>query len=715
MKTDIFYSKVSEYQFTDKVVVRSPLLSKDSIKNETEIYKNLFPNALYLGSKNIYDYFKGNSKVKFEDKLELSLFKYLRRAHTRCTPFGMFAGVHTVNWGNGKSVSELKDVDYKFKNNIDLSVELIQKIITLGKSNNAFIYNSYYCLNQTIIIDTKREVICFRGLKQINGKVRFANVEITTTPFLLKLLELSKFRKYNFYEIVEFLIEDNQEMLEPCKAFILELIEDNFFFNALIGANSKQNIDCFNEIFSASNPELTNKINDNLKNSENPYNNIEPIHNDLKLNLKTLFPTLKLDDIDIVKTDLIKTPNELCYIQSKLQFPLRLCISFLADLSSKNNSSTLKNVKEIFALKYENDFIPFLNVFNPITGINFKSNKIFLKGLFKNIKVTKSNSKETSTSTSNLSLLNKIYNAKNDSFKVELLEVLDLKGLQKKAFNLPPSISIAGSLHRVTEQEEIFTLKYINRNGTSLMNRFSADSKIKSLADSISSQEEVIANKSEYSLGEISLKPCNRLGNITNRKINRKNHISFNESTNSVNSLFLSDLEIKLDYQTNKFVIRNIKTKQNLLIFHSTALNPAAVDSPIISFLTSINMDNYMPIKKFSWGPLKSVYTHFPRLSLKSIIISPEMWILNQEEIEAIISVADNNIIKYFDKKQIPKSFIYELNEDETYFNLTEKKHIQTFKKLLKGKSKIVIKENTHNYSLNTLPQELLIPLVRQK
>jgi len=96
-------------KFLEKIVVRSPLAPQNG-----DIPEELFMEALYIASPVVYyEYLKyKNNEItdpKQIQKLRYSIQKYLSRASTRCTPYGLFAGINLSNWGSSNKITTSAD------------------------------------------------------------------------------------------------------------------------------------------------------------------------------------------------------------------------------------------------------------------------------------------------------------------------------------------------------------------------------------------------------------------------------------------------------------------------------------------------------------------------------------------------------------------------------------------------------------------------------
>src|SRR4051812_2597442 len=88
-------------------IVRAPMLPfEDRDWSLTQIKKEYsdpsLQEAIYIGSPDLFkrlpEFLNGNLDPQESERMRIALMKYLLRATSRCTPFGLFASVSTGRW-----------------------------------------------------------------------------------------------------------------------------------------------------------------------------------------------------------------------------------------------------------------------------------------------------------------------------------------------------------------------------------------------------------------------------------------------------------------------------------------------------------------------------------------------------------------------------------------------------------------------------------------
>ena len=99
---------MTQEKFHTQFVFRSPLLPCSNARLEENNFflftkQAIFKEAIYLASPALYSemlkWHEGSlTDAKSIDKLQISLYKYYMRMQSRCTPYGLFAGLGMGEW-----------------------------------------------------------------------------------------------------------------------------------------------------------------------------------------------------------------------------------------------------------------------------------------------------------------------------------------------------------------------------------------------------------------------------------------------------------------------------------------------------------------------------------------------------------------------------------------------------------------------------------------
>ena len=212
-------------------VVRTPFFSFDIFENllcnpKTNIDLNLikelnFEEAIAIASNDLYQNLNKENSI---DRLILQ--KYLIRASTRCTPFGLFSG---VSKGKLSEENNLVLSDYKKKSMVDIQwlYKIIKKVeLEIGsnlkvKFNNSIIYNTQTLENvwHTFYVENEN----------LNGKTIINNTKAISK---IKLICKNQFISIN--EIIEKLQETYTSLsYEYLYKFMMTLLSREFIVSDL--------------------------------------------------------------------------------------------------------------------------------------------------------------------------------------------------------------------------------------------------------------------------------------------------------------------------------------------------------------------------------------------------------------------------------------------------------------------------------------------------
>lgn len=314
---------------------------------------------------------KQYSSNKYEDKFILSILKYYIRSLSNTVPFGHFASYSIVNGCD--IINERKTgVNYNYFYELDYSY--IFSLVQFFSFHKEISENTYYYLNDTI--SKVNDKIRFIDPTVINGKLNYTYVSVDYDELISFIL--SNVNKCSFNEIENLLYNaiENPDR-EEIKSYVNQLIESNILISSFnININKGGYIDQLIDLLI-------------------PYE--EYIENNLELN-KVYLNLLKLkkiiDDQDtsgiierildavkeiginydikyLINCNLKKeTPSTV--ISPNVDPQITKLFQFLRKTTYRNTeNSSLENFKDRFYKRYENAFVPLLDVFDSELGISY--------------------------------------------------------------------------------------------------------------------------------------------------------------------------------------------------------------------------------------------------------------------------------------------------------------------------------------------------------
>jgi len=590
-------------------------------------YKNPeIRSALFFASIDVYNQFTEYVKtgnIKKKERLFLTLYKYLLRMSSRPTPFGQFSG---ISYGIVNVNTTFLQLASNFNSRIRLDSEFLQKLIEQQTIPSSTKDNVTFFSNTSIYI--QGNYISYVEFNDNKDGRSFQWRRLKNNPLLSLVLKSSK-AGLKYGEIIETLrtlgVAENKS-----RAFIDELISIKF-------------------LISECEPCVTCGVSSTCSNSVVPKNLLGVIQSD--------FNSLDLAKIDEVYNN-IKEHSQRAYkhifqidsqrdtvgntINKNIINQITREIEELSILSNKDMLVDLQIFKDKFNLKYGDQEIPLLGVFDPENGIGYGNTNNFLDDTLSLLgDIKKNNPKDSLEEVNSLlfSILDEKLQAKSNRLhSVELTESdLDRFKNREKIGDLPIGIYLMGNLLWEEEKNGIksdFKFNLLSAGGVSslpLMTRFShLDDQLNKKLHEIAGVEEQLANS--VILAEIVFSPNRRAGNILNRPSLYKHEIPIigQSSVDHEHAILLDDLFISV--REGRVILRSKRLNKEILPRLSSAHN-FHYGMVIYRFLCDLQQqDNCFNIH-WNWGSLSSK-PFLPRVTYKHLILSRACWIIRKRNLE---------------------------------------------------------------------------------
>jgi thiopeptide-type bacteriocin biosynthesis protein len=706
-------------------VLRTPLLSwsvvdiflkiEDPIQQEEYLRKifaePIIKEALFVASKDLHQgldqWLRQEIDHEKSDKLKRSLTKYLLRMGTRCTPFGLFAGISIGQWGaNGNLiVGDEKEIN-KYCS-LDTEYLFNAKEAILNEFPTLLDHVKFYP-NSTLVEAHDRYLFVDYHYKEHIR--RFGLSAVTKTEYLDQVLAIAK-DGAPFQQLIDSLkrfdvsLEEAYEYLVGLfrnQIIVSELepmLSNGYYFDQLYSTLTNLTVDKnFNKVI-----ENFKSIKANLNSINEGRNYDTNLYNFIQFNsLKSLSKVQNSFQVDMIKP----------ILSGQLEFSIAVSIQkgieIVNKLSGSNRDSAINSFKEKFRERYESQEVLLMEVFDVEIGLEYQRNNSMtdytplLNNVSFDFSKNSSNRRLTWGQTDSL-LLAKVLESKfKDSVSVEILED-DVKNLSSDWSNLPDSFSVIASTHEEEIQGCSNTLIHIIAGvGSSAVNTFSRfthlNHQFENLADEIIKYEESLHG--ENILAELIHMPAyTRMGNILQRRISRKYDVTFLASSNKENNniIELSDLLISL--VGNRFVLRSKKHQKQVTIKLSNVHNYSADPHPLYQFLGDLQYQNMRWPIQLNWGPLEDEYVFLPRLTFKNIILSLAKWHFKKKHFISLLKERANKkerrklINQFAETWKIPKLFAIADSDNLLLINLESEICLDVFFDILSKRSAIKLSE----------------------
>ncbi len=248
--------EASSFKDFGKIIIRRPLYSYLTLFNQDNETKNLeelvhcrlndpvFMEGLYWSSPQLYNavlkYKEDNFKSSKANKLMSTLKKYLIRASTRCTPYGIYAGSAIANIGNHELLSGAG-----MERKVRIDVGLLQQIKNTLEVDPLVWPHLRYSVNNSLFVIPGQ----YRFIESVieNGKTRYQISSIDQAEHLEKIITLAKKRTISLMDIYSLL--KNEFGYKEVEGFVQELIKNQFLISELqLGATVENDFERIKEI-----------------------------------------------------------------------------------------------------------------------------------------------------------------------------------------------------------------------------------------------------------------------------------------------------------------------------------------------------------------------------------------------------------------------------------------------------------------------------------
>lgn len=739
-----------QYQFLPQIVVRTPSLpfnylyekllngsDTDQIENLKNYYKlPEVQEALFIASPSLYykflDWINEDNKTKDEnEKIKLSLLRYLLRMHTRCTPFGLFAGCSVGEWSE-KNEIVLKGIkNYERYTRLDMYYlcTLVQEIIKDPRIKLALRFYP----NSTIY--TAGDEIRFIEYTYFND-ARIHQISSVEYNFYIDKL-LNEAREGKKISELAVAIQDEEITYDEAFEFVETIIDSQILISelepAITGPDFLEQI--IQTLVDAKIDSITLNnilplILDKLRHIDQKGLGI-PIHNyQSLLELLKKFE-LSVDLGKIFHVDMIK-PAISCTLDNKLTGSLKDAITLLNCLKTSSPETNLSKFREAFLERYETREMPLLQVLDTETGIGYLQVGQGVGDIAEIIEGIALPPKKTNSSVEwsevETFLLSKYLEAcSNNLYEIEIYDK-EISKFNENWEGISDTFSVMFRLIEDNMQNPRIDISSIaNGSAANLLGRFTqSDKKIDQLSRNITNHEKLL-NQNKI-LAEIIHLPQSRVGNVLIRTQLRNYEIPFlgKASTEKEFQIELNDLFVSIKNQ--QIVLRSKKLNKEIIPKLSSAHNFSSDALPVYQFLCELQFQNIRPYLFFSWGVLEKHYIFLPRVSYKNVILYRATWSFKKEHIESLLKKwkEDKNLDLIRDwraKWNIPQYIVLSEFDNELFIDLEKKLLIDVFihkvenlsefilKEFLFSKDNAIVKDNEGNIYTN----EMIVSLLKQK
>ena len=622
----------------DVFMLRTPLLPLNIYfewlnfeKSDSEFLKNFFKRSesgqfresLKITSPSLYktlEDFLDNKKVKNEEYFFNSIFKYFIRATTRCTPFGLFAGVSFGTFT--KLNTELILHSPKLSKAVSVDMEWVCGIVK--KIEEEFYKKLKYRKNEGIYIKGDRAVLLNVEKKD---KTLIMKKNISLTP-ALKLVFNATENYVTFDEILSNLRNNypNQN-ISVLEKYIKELVNNDYLISILRPSLGNENIlkklvETLEEL-GLENADLKTILSymQMYQNESDPQNAIK-VYKKLKEYMKMLYKSSNYIQVDS------KSNFKSIKINENLTKEINELMKILLILNDKNVSHDVKwkRYKTKFIEKYgETREVPLLELLDEDLGLGVPEGY--------REEPTENKTKWIGTIGQGLKefFFNKLENAliKKDAF-IEIKDS-DFNDYELSNIdNVPKSFDINLSFIKDKYGKD----KYYIGSGVGALRAGNSFGRFFNIMDNSVTLFKKINQKISYNNVlncELRFLPSDtRNANVSHCVTASDYEIAVSCSSYKSKPQRLSLDDIVIGIKDFKFYAKSV-SKNKIVNFTINNMFNRHLFPSVFRFLWDVTIDQEIPWCLFYWDLFFYHYDYVPEIRYKNFVLSPRKWALSKK------------------------------------------------------------------------------------
>ena len=714
--------------FPEQLIVRSPLLTYDvdlTKKNIVDIFfeNRLIKTSIYLTSPSLY-----NQLEKYKDKREeineldvFSLYKFMSRMSTRCTPYGIFAGINVSDWDRNSMAKIVTNGEFKPRIRMDMG-SLSQIINNIDHSINDGI--TYYLNNTGYMLDGK---FIYLSFEMTEGSRKHSIRGTQVDDYLKVIIEASE-KGINSKQFISLLQNlDNELTEDEIRPYFQEVVNSHILISELEpNVTGEHYLERVLQLDLASDKsfdfEALRHLHQQLKSTT---------HSD-KLSPQFLKDTYNfasekfqhiIEDKNFYQVDTSKILTAQSErTEHQFQKELREAIQFLYNhkYEGSNPNSDIEQFKSKFFDRYEYKMVPLSEAVDPEIGLGFPVGPSQIESRI-------------------LDGIPRLFDrSTNLEFKLGVLQQYmlqelkinpDAKVLDLSTISIEPQKSTKTYLHSMymsmmsmVEGDQIL-LKNIGRtSGLDLLTRFAdVDENLHEAIAELAEIENRLFEDAGYAVAEICHLPNDRLGNILIRPHVRPYEIPYlSLSTKHTDfQILIKDLYLYYDSASNNLRTYSKKLNKHIHVTHSNAFNYSLSKSPAFRLLCEMEGQN-RAVLEFNDGGLKYLFKKLPRITYKNVIFRRASWSYSSTSMKALKEIKFSDFKSFQQKEGWPNKILIQDTDNELYFDFANDLAIKVFLKEISKKASVDLieflepssKYSVQNENGDIYTNEFVVPVV---
>jgi len=688
------------YSSFQSFFVRTPHLTFGSLKEpfETKIRNLQVQEAIFIASPVLYaelqKLLEGTiTNADEKQRIESSLYRYINRMSTRCTPFGLFAGCSMGSISGEKTKVVLGGINRKTRLDMYFLCTLSQELSKLIEIKEKL---KYYPNTSLYPVGKKYRYIEYKYKN--SGRIHLIS-SVERSVYLDMLLKTAR-KGLIFKELLSCLIEKEIEQ-EEAKEFIEELIDSQILVNEL--SPSITGDDYFTQIISIL--ERLN-VNDILLFS---LNEIQKILQEMDC-FAPLAMTKPYQRI-IQKIKEIRIPYEEKYLfqvdmtrnvsEATLGLAivdeLRSAMTFLNKITLGGGNDTLNQFRKSFYNRYEEREIPLMEALDPEIGIGYPANRGLgdHSSLLDNFPVPGQQGTDSQSNTFLSGLYKKAINVHNNEI---VLSDEDVKNSKINWDDLSPTLCSRFEIIRSGSVSPLIYLTgFVGVSGAKLMARFAhTDEKIAQFVKEVAAKEQELMPN--VILTEIAHLPDSRVGNILSRPHIRECELLYLANSDLPENRLIYSSDLYLSIWKGKLYLRSKKFNKEIIPRLTNAHNYWNKSMPVYRFLCDMQHQDGRTGLFFNWGQLNNELSFLPRVRYKNTVLSLATWKIKTEEINSLFTIKEDEKLlaetkKWQEKYPLPSKMLLADGDNVLLVDWEDARSIRALFSIIKKREMIVLTE----------------------
>ncbi len=704
------------YNHLHKIILRTPFFPMEDIRRLAskadldenalkEVCKNpAIQEALYLASPVFYreamKWMEGRlPNRKEEEKAMQGVYRYFARMCTRCTPFGLFAGITTGNIGERTEI----EMSAHEKDNLHIRLDM-NYVCALAKDLsglNAVKERLRFFPNTSLYAMGERLRYVEYNFKKAKRSHHIAAVE--NTPYLQNVLTAARQGK-RMDELAALLVDD-EITHEEALAFVGELVESQLLVSELeptvsggdpLGQIIKV-LDAIGDEEVKGMASALEAINDRLSTMRSPKA-FRPVsdYSDIKKRLAS-FPT-QFEEKFLFQGDLLQH-TERCRVSRQLVEDVFRTVAFLNRVSPAFENENLTSFREAFYARYEDEEVPLAVALDAESGIGYLQNAYNgITPLVDDIMFPMRQQNHISSRTLPFQVLlqQKFAEAIKTGQTEIALSDLDLEGFEGERWE--DTQETISAFIQVLEDERFVFKSAGGSCAANLIGRFAhLDKSLLEHTRQIVAKDEADEDKI---YAEIVHLPESRTGNILHRPTIREYEIPYlaHSSVPADQQIGIEDLMVSV--RGGKILLHSKRHNKEVVPRLTTAHNYSMNALPIYHFLCDLQNQGKRGGFGFSWGVLENTQVYLPRVTYGKAILSLATWNFFTKDIKKLNDAKGKEeridcFMEMAEQRGIVDEVVLEDSDNELYLNLKNRFCVGLLLDLVKRRPVFVLKEFT--------------------